>query len=171
MKNITVLLCLALNLSFGQDLYKSSDYNFQIEFPDIFEENIEDRNEMHVISLSSSVGGMILLTSMFDYDIDIPSDEHNLKEVEALVVTADAFSSKFSIKKIQSWRVGKYEGYRNPIKGKVKTPSGKKINFYGCMYVLMIKDGLEFRITILSQSKKDYDAQVEAEFVGSFKVD
>ena len=157
-----------LSSSNAQETYKNDTYNFEIEFPDFFEEKEEDRDDMHIISLSSMYKNMILLASIFDYNKNIPEDEYNLKELESLVVTADAFKSKFKVKKLTTWKVGSYEGYRNPIKGKIAPKEGKKISYYGCMYVLVMGNGLEFRITILAQSKKYYLKEVEQVFVESF---
>ena len=166
----TIALFFFLLFSRAQEIYKNDKYQFEIEFPDFFEEKEEDRDDMHVISLSATHNKMILLTSIFEYKEKIPQDEYNLKEVESLVLTADAFKSKFKVKKLTKWKVGQFEGYRNPIKGKVKTQKGTKLNYYGCMYVLVIKEGLEFRVTILAQNKKYYLSQIEKDFVASIKL-
>ena len=99
------LLLLALCFSFStfsQETYQSDKYNLSVTFPNLYEEEESDKEGRHVISLSSTYRDMILLTSLFVYDKNIPQDEHNLKEIEALLVTADAFNSKFKVKKIIS---------------------------------------------------------------------
>lgn len=168
------LLLLALCFSFStfsQETYQSDKYNLSVTFPNLYEEEESDKEGRHVISLSSTYRDMILLTSLFVYDKNIPQDEHNLKEIEALLVTADAFNSKFKVKKIVPWQVGEYEGLRNPIKGKVKTDNGSSISFYGCMYVLIYDNNKELRLTILSQDKKAYNVDVEKAFVRSVVVE
>lgn len=169
MKIIGILLLLATcQLAQAQEIYKNDVYGFKITFPSDYDVVEEDREKMDVISLSSTNGNMVLLTSLFDYKEEIASSELNWKEVEALGVTADAFNSKFLPKKIKTWQVGKYEGKMNVIKGKVTAKSGKKMKFYGRMYVLCIKDGIEIRITILANSKKNFDETIATSFVSSF---
>jgi hypothetical protein len=163
-----VILVLCTQYTGAQETYSNDVYGFKITFPADYEVELEDHEKMDVISLSSTHGNMILLTSLFDYKEDIASSELNWKEVEALGLTADAFNSKFLPKKIQTWVVGKYEGKVNTIKGKVTAKSGKKMKFYGRMYVLCIKDGIEFRITILANSKKNFDEAIAKKFVDSF---
>lgn len=165
---IITLVLLLSQIGFGQETYSNDVYGFKITFPQDFDVEEEDREIMDVISLSSTTGNMVLLTSLFDYKEDIPESEQNWKEVEALGVTSDAFNSKFMPKKIKTWSVGKYEGKYTTIKGKVTSKSGKKMKFYGRMYVLCIKDGIEFRVTILANSKKNFDEAVASAFVNSF---
>ncbi|MEO9531210.1 MAG: hypothetical protein ABJG68_12200 [Crocinitomicaceae bacterium] len=162
-------LILITQLTIAQETYKNDIYGFKITFPEDYDVVEEDREKMDVISLSSTNGNMVLLTSLFDYKEKIPSSELNWKEVEALGVTADAFNSKFLPKKIKTWKVGDYEGKVNTIKGKVTSKAGNKMKFYGRMYVLCIKDGIEFRITILANSKKNFNEAIATAFVKSFK--
>lgn len=158
------------SIGFSQETYQSDKYNLNVSFPNLYEEDESDKEGRHVVSLSSTYYDMILLASLFIYDEAIPADEHNLKEIEALLITADAFNSKFKVKKIKPWKSGNYEGLRNPIKGKVKTDNGSAIKFYGCMYVLIYGDNKELRLTILSQTKKAYKAEIEKAFVESVVV-
>ncbi len=170
-KFLLLVTLVLTNSGFSQDSYESDKYNLKVAFPNFYEEEESDKEGRHVVSLSSTYNDMILLASLFIYNENIPEDEYNLKEIEALLITADAFNSKFKVKKIKRWKVGQYEGLRNPIKGKVKTDNGSTISFYGCMYVLIYDDNKELRLTILSQNKKSYLEDIEKAFAGSVVVE
>ncbi|MFT4603091.1 MAG: hypothetical protein ACI857_003278 [Arenicella sp.] len=167
--SLGILLILSSILN-AQEKYSNDVYGFQLVFPDDFVNKTEDREKMDVISLNCYHNSMIFLASCFDYKKEIPNDELNLKEVEALALTADSFNSKFKAKKIGQWKVGKYEGLSTPIKGKVKSADGKRMTFYGYMYALAIKDGVEYRLTILAPSKKAFNETKAKAYVESFKI-
>jgi len=167
---LTALIVLSAATSFSQEKYSNDVYGFSIDFPDYFDEKDEERKGMDVISLNCYYNSMIFLASCFDYKAEIPEDELNLKEVEALAITSDSFNSKFKAKKIAHWKVGSYEGLMTPIKGKVKDKNGKKMNFYGYMYALAIKDGVEYRLTILAPNKKVFNEKKSTAFINSFKI-
>ena len=169
-KSISILAICISTIAFSQDSYESDKYKLKVDFPNFYEEEESDKEGRHVVSLSSTYNDMILLASLFIYNEEIPEDEHNLKEIEALLITADAFNSKFKVKKIELWNVGTVQGLRNPIKGKVRTDNGSSIKFYGCMYVLIYDGNKELRLTILSQNKKGYLKTVEQAFVSSVVV-
>lgn len=163
-----VFLC-SLN-GMSQETYINARYGFKIEFPDLFTDDEKEKEDMTVISISSSYQKMIFLASIFDYKNEVPSDELKLKEIEALAATADAFNAKFKAKKIKKWRIGDYEGLSYPIKGKVKRQQ-KTMKFYGQMYVISIKKGLEFRLTVLAPSKKLYSETAAKDYINSAKID
>jgi len=153
----------------SQEKYANHTYGFKIEFPDLYVDEVKEKEEMKVISISSSYQKMIFLASIFDYKKAVPADELNLKEIEALAVTAEAFNAKFKAKKIEKWQIGAYEGLSYPIKGKV-TRNDKTMKFYGKMYVVAIKDGIEFRLTILAPSKKSYHADKALIYIKSASI-
>lgn len=150
--------------------YTSKDAKFKISFPTDYEAETERGSGMTVVSLSCTYKGMILLCSAFIYDEVIPEDEYAMKVAEGIIITADAFNSKFKEKKCVHWNGGgDNPGLQNPIKGKVEDGQGGKFKFFGNIYITMAY-GIEYRITALSTSKKAYDEDIESEFVNSFKL-
>lgn len=161
-------LLIQLN-GFGQEKYTNKEYGFKIEFPDLFVDEADEKEKMKLVSISSAYKKMVFLASIFDYKKKVPADELNLKEIEALAVTAEAFNAKFKAKKIKKWKIGNYEGLTYPIRGKVKR-NNKTMKFYGQMYVVAIKDGIEVRLTILAPSKKYYDSAAALSYIKSAQL-
>lgn len=171
-KNIAVfgMMFLLGTVSFAGKTYKNEDAKFKITFPTEYEEEVDEGDGMTVVSLSATYNNMILLVSAFIYDEVIPEDEYALKVAEGIIITADAFNSKFKAKKCVHWDGGgDNPGLVNAIKGKVPDGSGGKFKFMGNIYITMAY-GIEYRITALSTSKKGFDPAVEAAFVNSFKL-
>lgn len=158
------------SFSFAGETYTNEDAKFSITFPTSYDASSEKQDGMTVISLSCTYKSMILLVSAFVYDDVIPEDEFAIKVAEGIIITADAFNSKFNEKKCVRWNGGgKNPGLQNPIKGKVSNGSGGTFKFFGNIYITMAY-GIEYRISALSTSKKGYDAGIESAFVNSFKL-
>lgn len=162
------LMLIFTNWMFARETYTSEEAKFKITFPTDFEVDEEQQDGMKVISLSCTYQSMILLVSAFVYDEVIPEDEYALKVAEGILVTADAFNSKFVKKKCVPWEPETdVPGLVNPIKGKVEDGTGGKFKFFGNIYICMAY-GIEYRITSLSTSKKGFDAGIDARFINSF---
>jgi hypothetical protein len=156
--------------SFAGETYSNEDAKFKITFPASYDAETEQQDGMTVVSLSCTYNSMILLVSAFIYDEVIPEDEYAVQVAEGIIVTADAFSSKFNEKKCVRWNGGgSNPGLKNPIKGKVANGSGGTFKFFGNIYITMAY-GIEYRISALSTSKKGYDESIEKTFINSFKL-
>lgn len=167
---LTSLFFLLGGVTFAGETYTSEEAKFKITFPTDFSADTEKEEDMTVVSLSCTYQGMILLVSAFIYDEVIPEDEYALKVAEGIIITADAFNSKFNEKKCIHWDGGgDNPGLQNAIKGKVPDGSGGKFKFFGNIYICMAY-GIEYRITALSTSKKGYDAGIESRFINSFSL-
>jgi hypothetical protein len=150
--------------------YENEDARFKITFPGAFDAEVEEKDGMIVVSLSASFNDMILLVSAFVYEEVIPEDEYALKVAEGVIITADAFNSKFKEKKCVHWDGGgNNPGLVNPIKGKIPDGAGGKYTFFGNIYITMAY-GIEYRITALSTSKKGFDTSIETAFINSFRL-
>jgi hypothetical protein len=171
-KNLLVfgMILLMGSFSFAGETYSSDEAKFKITFPTSYDSDTEQQDGMTVVSLSCTYQSMILLVSAFIYDEVIPEDEYAVKVAEGIIVTADAFNSKFNEKKCVRWNGGgSNPGLMNPIKGKVSNGSGGSFKFFGNIYICMAY-GIEYRISALSTSKKGFDTGIESAFVNSFKL-
>ncbi|UKN02970.1 hypothetical protein K6119_05505 [Paracrocinitomix mangrovi] len=167
---LSLVLLLSTAIVNGQEKFKSDTAHFQIEFPTNYDDKLDAEDDMTVVTATCTYKGMIIMLSAFIYKEKIPTDDYAMKIAEGIIVTADAFNSKFDPKKCIPWEIeGGYAGLQNPIKGKVKDGQGKKVKFFGNIYITII-NGIEYRLSIFSGSKSSFDKEVERKYIQSFKV-
>lgn len=164
---MAALFLLFANPSISKEVYDSETGKFSITFPDVFEADEHREDNMNVISITCTYKSMILVVSVFVYDEIIPEDEYATTAAEGIVVTADAFGSKFKEKKVEVWEADEGAiGFQNPIKGKLSDGQGGKIKVFGNIYIV-VHNNIEYRLTCLSDNKKTFDEGIEGRFINS----
>lgn len=146
------------------ETYENEEAKFKVTFPGEFEvEKDIDEEGITTYSMSCTYGDMILIGNAYIYTEPFTEEDNSLSEAAAAMRVANAFGSKFNVKKISIWEVGEDRGWINPLKTK-----GDLKGYIGNYYVI-IQGIYQYQFVVLG-SKKTYNTSVESKFINSFKI-
>lgn len=154
--------------SFASEIYESTEFKFKVKFPAEFEASTETEDDYTYHSVTSSYGSMIFMINCLSYNDEVPEDEYLTYSTEGLVALLYAFEGKVKAKKLDVWEVDGTYGVNHPLKGKLNS-GGTKTKLFGMIYTIMLNN-IEYRFTIVSTSKKDYDEAQTLKFINSFEI-